>query len=52
MRQGGFAASRALAGERWRWIEGSHLYPMERPDETAALVLALVATMGVRPDAD
>ncbi len=45
MRQGGFAASHALAGERWRWIEGTHLYPMERPDETAALVLELLDTM-------
>ena len=47
MRQGGSAASRALAGERWRWIEGTHLYPMERPDETAQLVLELIGTMAV-----
>ncbi len=45
MRQGGFAGSRQLAGERWRWIEGSHLYPMERPDETALLVLELLNSM-------
>ncbi|MET0383134.1 MAG: alpha/beta hydrolase, partial [Burkholderiaceae bacterium] len=45
MRQGGFAASRALAGERWRVIEGTHLYPMERPRETAGLVLELLGTM-------
>jgi pimeloyl-ACP methyl ester carboxylesterase len=45
MRHGGFAASRALAGERWRWMDGTHLYPMERPDETAALVLELLASM-------
>jgi len=45
MRQGGFAASRRLAGERWRWIDGSHLYPMERPDDTALLVLELLASM-------
>jgi surfactin synthase thioesterase subunit len=45
MRQGGFAASHALAGERWRWVEGTHLYPMERPDETARLVLELLGTM-------
>lgn len=38
MRQAGAAASRALAGPRFHWIEGSHLYPMERPDETAAIV--------------
>ncbi|MEP6504641.1 MAG: alpha/beta hydrolase [Betaproteobacteria bacterium] len=45
MRQGGFAGSHKLAGDRWRWIEGSHLYPMERPDDTALLVLELLSTM-------
>ncbi len=45
MRQGGFASSHRLAGERWRWIDGTHLYPMERPDDTALLVLELLATM-------
>jgi pimeloyl-ACP methyl ester carboxylesterase len=40
MRQAGAAASRALAGPRFRWIEGTHLYPMERPDDTAAVVTA------------
>jgi pimeloyl-ACP methyl ester carboxylesterase len=45
MRQGGFASSHKLAGDRWRWIEGSHLYPMERPDDTALLVLELLNTM-------
>ena len=45
MRQGGFAASHRLAGDRWRWIEGTHLYPMERPDDTALLVLELLASM-------
>jgi len=45
MRQGGFAASRRLAGDRWRWIDGTHLYPMERPEDTALLVLELLASM-------
>lgn len=45
VRQGGVEASRRLAGERFVWIEGTHLYPMERPQETAALVLRLIATM-------
>ena len=45
MHRGGFEASRALAGERFVWIEGSHLYPMEKPDETAARVLELLAAM-------
>jgi len=41
-RQLGLAYVRRLAGPRWKWIEGSHLFPMERPDETAAAVLALL----------
>ncbi|WP_395700613.1 alpha/beta fold hydrolase [Aquabacterium sp.] len=48
IRQGGLETSRALAGERFRWIEGTHLYPMEKPAETAALVLELLHTMGAR----
>ena len=46
VRQAGLAASRALARERFVWVEGSHLFPMERPDQTAAEVLRLIATMG------
>jgi pimeloyl-ACP methyl ester carboxylesterase len=46
MRRAGAAASRALAGPRFRWIEGTHLYPMERPDDTAALVLEALAAPG------
>ena len=42
LRQAGVAATRALAGPRFRWVEGSHLFPMERPTETAADVLALI----------
>lgn len=43
VRQGGLEMARALAGERLVWIEGTHLYPMERPAQTAALVLELIA---------
>lgn len=46
MRQAGSAASRALAGPRFATIEGSHLYPFEKPDETAAWVLGQLKTMG------
>ena len=55
-RQVGLAATRALVHartqgapglERLQWIEGSHLYPMERPVETAAAVLAQIA--GFKP---
>lgn len=45
IRQGGVHASRQLAGERFVWFEGTHLYPMERPDDTAAEVLRLIASM-------
>lgn len=43
LRQAGAAASRKLAGERWRWMEGTHLYPFEQPQATADLVLDLLA---------
>lgn len=43
LRQAGAAASRALAGEHWRWMEGSHLFPFEKPLETADLVLELLS---------
>ncbi len=39
VRQVGLAATRALVHERLEWLEGSHLFPMEKPAETAAAVL-------------
>lgn len=45
MRQGGLNGARALAGQRMISVEGTHLYPMERPDDTAALVLDLLRGM-------
>ncbi|RTL20234.1 MAG: alpha/beta hydrolase [Burkholderiales bacterium] len=42
LRQAGAGPSKALAGEGWRWMAGSHLFPFEKPDETAALVLELL----------
>jgi len=42
VRTAGLATTRALVGPRLHWIDGSHLYPMEKPAETAALVLALL----------
>lgn len=44
MRQGGLEASRALARDRFVWTEGTHLYPMHKPDWTADEVLRLAAT--------
>jgi pimeloyl-ACP methyl ester carboxylesterase len=46
IRQGGAEGARALAGERFVWFEGTHLYPMERPQDTAAEVLRLIDSMG------
>ncbi len=43
VRQGGLAGTRALVGDRLVWVDGTHLFPMERPDETAAVVLELIA---------
>jgi pimeloyl-ACP methyl ester carboxylesterase len=43
MRQGGLAATRALVHDRLYWIEGTHLYPMQRPQETAEQVLKAVS---------
>jgi pimeloyl-ACP methyl ester carboxylesterase len=42
-RQLGLGFVRQLAGQRWRAIEGSHLFPMELPDLAAAVVLELLA---------
>lgn len=45
VRSVGMAATRALVGERLSWVEGSHLFPMERPDETAAALRSAIAGM-------
>lgn len=47
-RQAGVEATRRLAGERFVWTEGTHLFPMEQPDATATEVLRLLSTMRVR----
>lgn len=49
MRQAGIAASRALAHGRFATIEGGHLFPMEKPEETAAAVLQWVDGMAGPP---
>lgn len=41
-RQAGLAATRRVVGERLAWLEGSHLFPMEQPESTAAAVLQLI----------
>ncbi|MGO4328353.1 alpha/beta fold hydrolase [Cupriavidus sp. 2TAF22] len=45
VRQCGLGATRKLVGERLRFIEGGHLYPMERPEQTAALIHELLGGM-------
>jgi len=45
VRQVGLSATRRLARGRMSQVEGSHLFPMERPDETAAAVLAQLERM-------
>ncbi|WP_431047396.1 alpha/beta hydrolase [Roseateles sp. L2-2] len=42
LRHANAAGSKALAKDLFRWFEGTHLYPFERPDDTAALVLELM----------
>ncbi len=41
----GMRGTRRLVGKRLRWIEGGHLFPMERPQETTDLVVGLIASM-------
>ncbi len=43
VRQVGLAGTRAVTHGRMHWVEGSHLFPMERPAETAATVLRCIA---------
>ena len=38
IRQAGLDATRRAAGGHLEWLEGSHLYPMEKPLETARAV--------------
>jgi pimeloyl-ACP methyl ester carboxylesterase len=45
LRQAGVDGARQLARERFEWVEGGHLYPMEHPIETAATVLRTIRAM-------
>jgi len=51
MRQGGVLSAKRLAGPYYQTIEGTHLFPMEKPLETAHRVLDLLTAMngGDRP---
>lgn len=46
----GLATTRARVRERLQWIEGSHLFPMERPLETADAVRRLIGGMAASAD--
>jgi pimeloyl-ACP methyl ester carboxylesterase len=45
MRQAGMEATRRVVKNRITMIEGTHLFPMERPDQTAAEVLRAIGAM-------
>jgi pimeloyl-ACP methyl ester carboxylesterase len=42
LRQAGMGATRRLVGENLVTIEGTHLFPMEKPELTARLTLAMI----------
>lgn len=52
VRQIGLRATRAIVGARLAWIDGSHLYPMERPEDTAASILGMIEAMRAQPGAE
>ena len=51
MRQVGLTMTRKVVGtghpDRIRYIEGSHLFPMERPEETAAQLDELLKSLAM-----
>lgn len=49
LRNAGSAATRRLVGARWRWIEGGHLFPMERPLQTAQAIEAMIDQIASAP---
>ncbi len=50
-RQAGLAATRRIVGHRLAWLDGSHLFPMEKPADTAAAVLQLIEAASAEPGA-
>lgn len=51
VRQAGLAPTRRLTHERVSWIEGTHLYPFEKPEDTAAEVLRWLGVLERLPPA-
>lgn len=50
LRQAGLAATRKLVGAELVTIEGSHLYPLEKPEETARLAHQMIARLLARSE--
>ncbi|HVE07020.1 MAG TPA: alpha/beta hydrolase, partial [Paraburkholderia sp.] len=48
IRQAGLAATQRVTGGHLEWLEGSHLYPMERPIETARAVQRMLRQLEQR----
>lgn len=46
MQQVGVDATRRLVGDYFEWIEGSHLFPMEHPIETARAIQRMLSQLG------
>lgn len=49
VRQVGMAATERITARRISWLEGSHLFPFERPKETAAEVLQWLTALAELP---
>lgn len=49
LRRAGLDGTRQIFGPRISWIEGSHLYPLEQPEQTTAEVLRWLDTFLARP---
>ena len=49
VRQAGMAATRAVTRGHVEWLEGTHLFPMEQPELTAAAVLRALQPTGRSP---
>lgn len=45
LRHIGARATRSVVGDRLYWTEGTHLFPMEHPDETARLIREAIGEM-------
>lgn len=51
VRQVGLALTRAVTRGRLRWLDGTHLFPMEHPETTAAAVLEELDAMAAEASA-